>query len=100
MLEALGPRGILVNIARGSVVDEDALCAALETGKLGGAGLDVFADEPHVPHRLVRLPNVVLTPHMAALARSAQEAQQQILFDNLEAFFAGEPPRHRVPLTA
>lgn len=89
VLAALGPEGILVNVARGTVVDEAALCDALETGMIAGAGLDVFEDEPHVPERLKALPNVVLTPHMAALSATAQREQQRILLDNLDAFFAG-----------
>lgn len=97
VLEALGPQGVLVNIARGSVVDEAALCEALERGRIAGAGLDVFATEPQVPDRLRALPNVVLTPHMAALSAGAQGAQQDILLANLDAFFAGRPLQALVP---
>lgn len=100
ILEALGQEGILVNIARGSVVDEMALCEALEKGIIAGAGLDVFEHEPDVPERLRALDNVVLTPHIAALSRGAQGAQKQIVLDNLEAFFAGRPVRCRVPMPA
>lgn len=91
VLQALGREGVLVNISRGSVVDEPALIAALETGVIAGAALDVFADEPSVPEALKALPNVVLTPHIAALSVSAQAAQQALMRDNIDAFFAGRP---------
>lgn len=91
VLEALGPQGHLVNISRGIAVDETALCEALETGVIAGAALDVFEHEPQVPDRLKALENVVLTPHIAANALSAQAAQQELLLGNLEAFFAGRP---------
>ena len=89
ILAALGSGGYLVNISRGSVVDTEALCDALERGVITGAALDVYENEPHVPERLRALGNAVLTPHMAAYAESAQIAQQAVLLDNLEAFFAG-----------
>ncbi|KPF67639.1 hydroxyacid dehydrogenase [Bosea sp. AAP35] len=98
VLRALGPRGHLVNISRGIAVDEEALCAALETGTIAGAGLDVFEHEPNVPDRLKAIDNVVLTPHIAAMADSAQAAQQDLLLRNLDAFFAGEPLPSGVPL--
>lgn len=98
VLKALGPRGHLVNISRGIAVDEDALCAALETGVIAGAGLDVYENEPHVSDRLKALDNVVLTPHIAAASDSAQTAQQEVMFGNLKAFFAGEPLVSLVPL--
>jgi len=91
VLAALGRDGHLINIARGIVVDETALCEALETGVIAGAGLDVYENEPDVPDRLKALHNVVLTPHMAALSTAAQAAQQQLMLDNLDAFFAGRP---------
>lgn len=91
ILEALGPKGVLVNIARGIVVDETALADALEKNVIAGAGLDVYQNEPHVPERFRLLENAVLTPHMAALSRGAQAAQQKVLIDNLDAFFAGRP---------
>lgn len=89
VLAALGPAGHLVNISRGIAVDEDALCSALESGGIAGAGLDVYENEPHVSDRLKAIENAVLTPHIGANAESAQAAQQDMLFGNLEAFFAG-----------
>jgi lactate dehydrogenase-like 2-hydroxyacid dehydrogenase len=97
VLSALGPRGHLVNISRGIAVDADALCDALEAGTIAGAALDVFEDEPKVPERLKGLDNVILTPHMAAISANAQRAQREVLFANLEAFFAGRPVPSRVP---
>jgi lactate dehydrogenase-like 2-hydroxyacid dehydrogenase len=97
VLRALGPQGVLVNVARGIIVDEPALCDALERGVIAAAGLDVFAEEPAVPERLRALPNVVLTPHMSAFTTAAQEAQRATLLANLEAFFAGRQPRWLAP---
>lgn len=91
VLEALGPEGTLVNIARGSVVDEPALVAALADGRLGAAALDVFADEPSVPAALAALPNVVLTPHVGSLTVETRHAMGQLVVDNLLAHFAGQP---------
>ncbi len=90
VLEALGPDGVLVNIARGAVVDEDALVAALVDGRLGGAGLDVFEREPHVPEALWSLPNVVLAPHVGSATDETRTAMGQLMLDNLAAHFAGE----------
>jgi lactate dehydrogenase-like 2-hydroxyacid dehydrogenase len=98
VLRALGREGVLVNIARGVLVDETALIEALEEGVIAGAGLDVYEDEPNVPDRLKVLENVVLTPHMAAVARSAQRAQRDTLEANLAAFFAGAPLRFQAPV--
>ncbi len=91
VLEALGPQGILVNVARGSVVDEVALVAALESGKLGGAGLDVFANEPHVPAALLKLDQVVLMPHHASGTLETRTAMGDLVIANLAAHFAGQP---------
>lgn len=96
VLKALGPKGVVVNIARGSVIDEPALIAALQDGTIAGAGLDVFAEEPLVPAALKALPNAVLTPHMAAHTISAQRAQQRVLLETLEAFFSGQGLRWRI----
>lgn len=89
-LEALGPQGTLVNVARGSLVDEDALVAALQSGKLGRAALDVFTDEPHVPDALRSMPQVVLTPHIASATTETRAAMAALVLDNLRAFFAGD----------
>lgn len=86
VLEAIGPKGILVNVSRGSVIDEDAMVKALENGSLGGAGLDVFRDEPRVPPALTRLDNVVLAPHMASGTVETRGAMQALMLDNLRAF--------------
>ena len=91
VIEALGPEGVLVNIARGSVVDEDALVEALVNGKLGGAGLDVFVHEPKVPEALLKLDNVVLLPHVGSATHPTRMAMGQLQIDNLAAFFAGKP---------
>lgn len=98
VLDALGPRGFLVNVARGSVVDEDALVAALQQGRIAGAGLDVFANEPHVPEALMGLDNVVLLPHIASATEETRQAMAQRVLDNLDAFFAGRPLVSAAPL--
>jgi lactate dehydrogenase-like 2-hydroxyacid dehydrogenase len=97
VLEALGPKGILVNVARGSVVDEAALIDALERGVIGGAGLDVFEDEPRVPPRLRALPHVVLAPHVGSATTQTRQAMADLAFDNLVRHFAGQPVRTPVP---
>jgi lactate dehydrogenase-like 2-hydroxyacid dehydrogenase len=89
VLDALGPDGWLVNIARGSVVDEAALVAALQAGRLKGAGLDVFADEPRVPEALLAMENVVLQPHNASATEETRDAMAALVVANLEAHFAG-----------
>lgn len=91
VLAALGPQGTLVNIARGSLVDEAALIAALQSGKVGSAALDVFADEPRVPPALRALDNVVMTPHIGSLTVETRHAMGQMVVDNLIAHFAGKP---------
>ncbi len=95
VLDALGPSGILINVARGSVVDEPALVAALADGRLGGAGLDVFAHEPEVPQALWTMDNVVLQPHQASATVETRRAMADLVLANLAAHFAG-----REPLTA
>ena len=91
VIEALGPTGILVNVARGAVVDEDALVEALTSGKLGGAGLDVFVNEPQVPEILFGMDNVVLQPHVGSASHETRRAMSQLVLDNLDAQFAGRP---------
>ena len=91
VIEALGPSGCLVNIARGSVVDTTALAFALANGRLGSAGLDVYESEPQRPEDLVGLPNVVLTPHIAGRSPEAMQASVDKFLANAEAFFAGRP---------
>lgn len=90
VLEALGPRGVLVNVARGSVVDEDALVAALQAGTLGAAGLDVFQHEPHVPEALMTMDNVVLQPHRASATVETRLAMGDLVVRNLAAWFGGK----------
>ncbi|HVA15586.1 MAG TPA: 2-hydroxyacid dehydrogenase [Stellaceae bacterium] len=89
VIEALGPAGMLINIARGSVIDQPALIAALTSGQLGGAGLDVYADEPRVPEELIKLGNVVLAPHIASATHATRAAMGDLMIDNLCAHFAG-----------
>jgi hydroxypyruvate reductase len=91
VLEALGPNGILINVSRGSIVDEKALIHAIKEGNLGGAGLDVFASEPNVPEELKSMPNVVLLPHHASGTIETRSAMGDLVARNLEAHFAGKP---------
>ncbi|MFA4938517.1 2-hydroxyacid dehydrogenase [Brevundimonas sp.] len=91
ILEALGPDGLLVNVSRGQVVDEDALIAALKSGALGQAALDVFVEEPTDPNRWADVPNIVLTPHTAGATTAGVQGMLMLLMQNLQAHFAGEP---------
>ena len=91
VLDALGPDGYLINIARGSVVDTQALISALTSGQIAGAGLDVFDGEPLVPDALKTLANVVMTPHVAGQSPEAAHDTVQKVLDNLQAFFTGQP---------
>lgn len=86
VLHALGPQGVLVNVARGTVVDENALIHALQTGALGAAGLDVFESEPHVPEALKAMENVVLLPHIASATLETRQAMINLLIENAEAY--------------
>jgi len=99
VLAALGAEGHVVNIARGFVIDEAALIAALAAGTLAGAGLDVYEHEPEVPAALLALPNVVLLPHVGGATREAQAAMQAMVMANLDAFLAGRPVVTPVPMT-
>ena len=97
VMAALGTKGILVNVARGSVVDEAALIDALERGVIGGAGLDVFESEPDVPERLRALPHVVLVPHIGSATTQTRQAMADLAFGNLQLHFAGRPLLSPVP---
>jgi len=91
VLDALGPEGILVNVSRGSVVDEPALVAALVEKRLGGAGLDVFVDEPRAPEALFAMDNVVLQPHQGSATVETRGAMGDLVINNLRNHFAGRP---------
>jgi lactate dehydrogenase-like 2-hydroxyacid dehydrogenase len=91
VIDALGPEGWLVNVARGSVVDEQALVEALMTRRIWGAGLDVFEAEPKVPRELFELDNVVLQPHQASATTDTRYAMADLVVENLDLHFAGEP---------
>jgi lactate dehydrogenase-like 2-hydroxyacid dehydrogenase len=97
VLKALGPRGFLINVARGSVVDEQALIEALQNGTIAGAGLDVFANEPNVPEALWGMRNVVLTPHMASATTETRQAMADLAFANMQAGISGQPLLTPVP---
>ncbi len=92
VLEALGANGVLINVARGSVVDEPALILALQKGTILAAGLDVFADEPRVPHELIAMDNVVLLPHVGSGSHHTRNAMGQLVVDNLVHFASGKGP--------
>ena len=97
VIDALGPEGLLVNVARGQLVDEDALVEALAAGRLGGAALDVFEPEPTNPARWAKLPNVVMTPHTAGATTQAVQAMLMLMLQNLDAGLSGRPLATPVP---
>ena len=99
VLTALGSNGVLVNVGRGSTVDEAALIAALQGGVIAGAGLDVFENEPHVPDALMALPNVSLLPHVASASVFTRNAMADLVVDNIEAWFATGKALTPVPET-
>ena len=96
ILKRLGEGGYVVNISRGSVIDQPALVAALADNTIAGAGLDVFEQEPHAPDTLTALPNVVLTPHIGGHTLELHTAMQDCVIANLDAFFAGKPLPYQV----
>jgi lactate dehydrogenase-like 2-hydroxyacid dehydrogenase len=99
VLEALGPNGILINVGRGSIVDEEALVQALKAKTILTAGLDVFAHEPNVPKELLEMEHVVLFPHLGSASLHTRDAMAQLVVDNLLAWKAGKPPLTPVPET-
>ncbi|MCB5177340.1 2-hydroxyacid dehydrogenase [Microvirga lenta] len=99
ILKALGPNGVLINVARGSVVDERALIEALRSKTILAAGLDVFEDEPRVPQELIDMENVVLLPHVASASVHTRRAMGQLVVDNLISWFEGKGPLTPVPET-
>ena len=99
VLDALGPNGIVINVARGSVIDEPALIAALRERKIMAAGLDVFVNEPEVPPELLMMDNVVLLPHLGSASVFTREKMDQLLVDNVLAWAADKPPLTPVPET-
>lgn len=99
VLRRLGPEGILINVSRGSVVNEDALLQALASGGVAGAGLDVFASEPDIDECYFNLENIVLTPHYAAVTQETREAMADVLEDAIDRFFGGGEPWDTVSKT-
>ncbi len=99
VLDALGPNGILINMARGSVVDEPALIKALKEKRIMAAGLDVFVKEPEVPAELIAMDNVVLFPHLGSASVHTRDKMDQLIVDNIAAWAAGKPPLTPVPET-
>ena len=97
VLAALGTKGILVNVARGSVVDEAALIEALQNGVIGGAGLDVFENEPNVPEALRQMPHVVLAPHIGSATTNTRQAMGDLAFNNMHHHFSGKAVLTPVP---
>lgn len=99
VLKALGPNGIVINMARGSVIDEPALIEALKNRTIYSAGLDVFAKEPHVPQELLEMDHICLFPHLGSSSEATRAAMDQLVVDNLLAWAAGKPPLTPVPET-
>ncbi len=99
VLKALGPQGVVINMARGSVVDEPALIEALKKRTIFSAGLDVVAKEPHVPKELLEMEHIVLFPHLGSASEATRAAMDQLVVDNILAWAAGKPPLTPVPET-
>jgi lactate dehydrogenase-like 2-hydroxyacid dehydrogenase len=99
VLDALGPSGIVINMARGSVVDEPALIKALKDKRIMAAGLDVFVNEPQVPGELIAMENVVLFPHVGSASVYIRQKMDQLVADNILAWADGKPPLTPVPET-
>ena len=99
VLKALGPRGVLINMARGSVVDEPALIEALRNRTIYSAGLDVFANEPHVPKELIDMDHIVLFPHLGSSTEATRAAMDQLVVDNILEWATGKAPLTPVPET-
>ena len=99
VLKALGPQGVVINMARGSVVDEPALIEALKNRTIYSAGLDVFVNEPEVPQELIDMEHVVLLPHVGSASEATRAAMDQLVVDNILAWAAGKPPLTPVPET-
>ena len=97
VLAALGTKGKIVNIARGSIIDEAAMIKALQAGTLGGAGLDVFANEPHVPAEMLAMDNVVVFPHVGSATKETRKAMGDLVLANLAAYFDGKPLVKLIP---
>jgi len=97
VLAALGKKGTIVNIARGSIIDEPALVKALAGGTIKAAGLDVFADEPNIPPALLAMDNVVLLPHVGSATHETRKAMGDLCKANLDAWFAGKPLPTLIP---
>ena len=98
ILAALGPDGYLVNVARGPIVDEDALIVALGDGTIAGAALDVFRDEPQVPAALREMDNVVLAAHIGTSTKEVRENRHRMLLEDVRAYLEGRPLSYPVPL--
>jgi lactate dehydrogenase-like 2-hydroxyacid dehydrogenase len=99
VLAALGPNGILINVARGSVVDEEALIKALKDKTILAAGLDVFANEPEVPQELINMDNIVLLPHVGSASHATRRAMDELVANNIVSWFSGKGPLTPVPET-
>jgi lactate dehydrogenase-like 2-hydroxyacid dehydrogenase len=99
VLKALGPEGILINVARGSVVDEQALVKALKDKTILSAGLDVYANEPQVPQELMEMENVVLLPHVGSASHATRRAMDELVANNIISWFSGKGPLTPVPET-
>ena len=99
VLKALGPQGVVINMARGSVIDEPALIEALKNRTIYSAGLDVFANEPEVPQELIDMDHVVLLPHVGSASEATRAAMDRLVVDNILAWADGKPPLTPVPET-
>jgi len=100
VMEALGPKGTLINVARGTVVDEAEMISALQDGRLGNAGLDVFEEEPKVPQALIDMDHVVLTPHVASATWETRQDMSDMVVENIVTFFESGKPTASVPESA